>query len=335
MILTSAVLAIGESPFTGPEACAACHRTEYEKQTHSRHFQALRPIAQSPIYALLRAQAKPGDAGDAISYETRVKDVLVTVQQKEERLSAPLEWAFGAGAQGITPVGIIGGRYFEHRFSYFRNAKKFALTFGHPAKAGNGDAEFGIFQTRRTITQCFNCHATGVASGEAGPDLSDMRPGISCERCHGPGRAHVAAAQAGAKPEEVRKSLMNPGRLSAKSQVQVCGECHRLPQPGVLSPEPEIEDPVSVRFAPVGLMASRCFAESQKLSCTTCHDAHENARPRSDAYYSQRCLSCHTDAPASAKACQRGNRENCLPCHMRQTSLSRYLKFTDHRVRVY
>jgi hypothetical protein len=290
MILACLLPAIAESPFAGPQACAACHRAQYEKQTRSYHFQALRPIAESPI-----------------------PDVPVP---------APLLWAFGAGAQGVTPVGMLEDRYFEYRYSYYPAVRRFGLTFGHLA---NG-TEPGILQSTRTITQCFNCHATGVMSGESGPNLADMRPGVTCERCHGPGRAHIAAA--GKKP------MLNPGRLAAKAQVQVCGECHRLPPPGLVSPEPELEDAISVRFAPIGLIASRCFSESNKLACTTCHDAHDNARARSDAGYTRACLSCHADAPANG-SCRRAKRENCLPCHMRQASLGSYLKFTDHRIRVY
>jgi Cytochrome c554 and c-prime len=319
-------LLAGGAAAESPEACAACHRAIYERQTQSHHFQALRPIAQSPIYAKL--------AG-AGSYETRPNEVLVTVQKNAERLSAALQWAFGAGAQGITPVGIIDGQYFEHRYSYFPRAQKLALTFGHPANADTANSELGVLQDRRTITQCFNCHATGVQSGETGPNLSTILPGISCERCHGAGRSHIAAARGGATGEELRKTLLNPGRLSARAQAQVCGECHRLPAPGSPSPEPEIEDPISVRFAPIGLTASRCFIESRKLTCTTCHDAHNNARSRSDAFYSGQCLNCHADAPAVASACRRGKKEDCLPCHMRQASLGTYLMFTDHRIRVY
>jgi predicted CXXCH cytochrome family protein len=271
------LLLAGPLLYAGAEACASCHRAEYDKQIASRHAHALRPIAGST-----------------------------------------LKWAFGAGAQGITPVGMVGAQYFENRYSYYPQARRYALTFGHPA---NG--RLGLLQDDRTITQCFNCHATNVQSG---PDLSSMTTGIKCERCHGPGRAHVAAP---------RTAMLNPGRLAPKSQVQICGECHRLPQPGNSSPEPEIEDPVSVRFAPIGLMASRCFIESRKLACTTCHDPHTDARPRLDRSYTERCLTCHADVPAAAGACRRASRENCLTCHMRQVALTDYLKFTDHRIRIY
>jgi hypothetical protein len=118
-------------------------------------------------------------------------------------------------------------------------------------------------------------------------------------------------------------------------QVEFCGQCHRLPT-AEMGAEPELESPVTVRFAPVGLLASHCFTGSKgKLSCLTCHDAHADAQPRSSISYTDKCLGCHVNDRQGIKACRRRQRENCLPCHMRQSSLGAYLRFTDHRIRVY
>lgn len=326
LLLAGRMLVASEPAYVGAEACATCHRAEYDKQMTSRHAHALRPIAQSPLWMYLAGKTHQEGGSADLSYQARASELVVTPLRNAQTLSGTILWAFGAGAQGITPVGLIGGRYFEHRYSYFPRAHRFALTFGHPAQVSTITGEMGILQDRRTILQCFNCHATNVQPGSTGPDLSKMTPGVTCERCHGPGRDHVA---------EVRTTLLNPGRLAPKAQVQVCGECHRLPQPGSSSPEPEIEDPVSVRFAPIGLMASRCFTESRKLACTTCHDPHTDARPRADRFYAERCLTCHGLEPSASPGCPRAHGDNCLPCHMRQVSLTDNLKFTDHRIRIY
>ena len=98
---------------------------------------------------------------------------------------------------------------------------------------------------------------------------------------------------------------------------------------------PELEDPMSIRFQPVGLMASRCFIASRKLSCLTCHDAHENARRNDPAWYTARCLQCHQARSPTGSACKRTASENCLPCHMQRATPAPYLSFTDHRIRIY
>ena len=331
--LSLALLLAGRA-LLAAEACAKCHRAEYDKQTLSRHAHALRPIGQSPLFALFDRPANPEGVDAAISYRASESQVLVTARRNTETLSGTIAWAFGAGAQGITPVGMIGPRYFEHRYSFFPRADRFALTFGHPVKVSTVGGDMGVLQDSRTIAHCFSCHATNVQAAATGPDLSNMIPGVTCERCHGPGRAHVEAVMSG-DIQAVRKTLPLAVRLAPKAEVRVCGECHRLPAPGSSSPEPEIEDPVSVRFAPIGLMASRCFAESGKLACGTCHEPHTDARPRSDRFYTGRCLTCHGKAPAKTSACRRARGEDCLSCHMRQVPLTAYLKFTDHRIRIY
>ncbi len=305
-------------PYAGSEACRPCHPAEYARQVKSHHAGALRPILESPV---AEALLKDGSPGGVVSYRKAPGGLLARAGDA----GGFLEWAFGAGAQGITPVGRVDGQYFEHRFSLYTAAGRVALTFGHPAQAATPRAALGLPQSSHTITTCFECHATGV---EAGPDLSNMRPGVQCERCHGPGRRHVELAAAGASAAEVRRAVLNPGRLPAKAQVEVCGQCHRLPDPGDDSPEPELENPVAVRFAPIGLLASRCLRKSKRLACTTCHDPHEDARPRTDASYARRCAGCHAGAHQPARG-------DCLECHMRRASIAPYLKFTDHRIRVY
>jgi hypothetical protein len=303
---------MAQASYVGSKACAECHGSEFERQSRSHHAQALRLIDDSPL------------RGIAIDVEGLPQKPVI-------------EWAFGAGAQGVTPVGRLGGQYFENRSSYYARSQGFAITFGHAAKAATPIAKLGVLQNNRTITHCFTCHATDVRTLPDGPDLHAVQPGVQCERCHGPGRAHIAAAKAGVAPAAIRRELLNPGRLGAAAQAQVCGECHRIAVPDA-GDEPELENPVTVRFAPVGLMASRCFRESKTLTCVTCHDPHENARPRTDSVYAAQCMTCHAKDRSPVKFCRRNEgptAANCLTCHMKQASLGPYLRFTDHRIRVY
>jgi len=281
--------------YVGSQACKQCHAPEFNRQSRSHHARALLPIGDSPL-----------------------RSIATDIEGLPQK--PVLEWAFGAGAQGITPVGRLDGQYFENQLSYYSRLDGLAATFGHPAHPSNPIARLGVLQDNRTITHCFSCHATNVLPG---PNLEAMQPGVQCERCHGPGSAHIAAP--------ARGQLLNPGRLAPVAQAQVCGECHRVAGPDT-GDEPELENPVNVRFAPIGLMASRCFRESKKLACTTCHDPHENARPRTDASYNRVCRSCHTAGKSSAHVSRAGD---CLSCHMKQASLGPYLRFTDHRIRVY
>ena len=330
LLILSTRSALATTAYAGSSACKACHPAEYEIQTRSHHAQALRPMAESPLAAnLLTAQIT------GLQYRLAETGVSVTSGQPGKEVTASLEWAFGAGAQGMTPVGQIGGGFLEHQYSYYTRARKLAPTFGHPAHPETPLTLLGLPQSKHVITTCFQCHATGVEEGENGPDLTNFEAGVGCERCHGPGRQHIEFSRAGADVAHVRRSVVNPGRLAAKAQAEFCGQCHRIAQPGNASEEPELEDPVAIRFAPVGLMASRCFTESKTLTCTTCHDAHQNAQVRSAFSYNQHCQACHSPTMKVSSHCPRAYKTDCLNCHMKQASLGPYLQFTNHRIRIY
>jgi hypothetical protein len=318
------------SDYVGAQACAECHKANYEAQSASHHAHSLRRIEGTRLSTALLGAGRSPDG--TLRYEQDGDKVAVSENGSTER--AVIEWAFGAGAQGSTPVGHFGDQYFEHRFSYYSRIHDLAPTFGHPPRVDTPIAELGMLQDSRTITRCFNCHATGVRQGPGGPELNGMLPGVQCERCHGPGSAHIEAAKQGGTQAAVQKEIVNPGRFSPKAQIEICGQCHRLATPGT-GDEPELETPVTVRFAPISLAASRCFRAGGKITCLTCHDPHADARPRSDFAYSEKCLSCHAADVKGVKLCRRVQRENCLPCHMKQASLGPYLRFTDHRIRVY
>jgi hypothetical protein len=305
----------------GAETCAKCHPREYNSQIRTRHFRALRPISRSPV----AEQLLNNPATDVMPhFERRGSAIAATARLAGQEETAILEWGFGAGAQGITPVGRIGDQFIEFRFSFYTRPRRFAPTFGHPERVATARAMLGLPQNMHTIATCFQCHSTPGAQG-GGPD-----PGVRCERCHGPGLRHISIAEGGRPISEIRHSVLNPGRFTADAQTAFCGECHRLPVPGGDSPEPELENPVNVRFAPIGLMASRCFKQSGALACTACHDAHRDAAPRADLAYAKRCVSCHRQLERHTAVDQ-----NCLQCHMRQAPAGPFLVFTDHRIRVY
>jgi hypothetical protein len=314
----------------GPTACVECHSDQVERHANSHHAHSLAPIANSSLGDFLLKFKQSPDG--RLQYISEGKQIAI--REPGAANTAALEWAFGAGAQGITPVGRFGQLYFEHQFSYYTALQGLAPTFGHPARVYTPLAEIGIVQNGREISRCFSCHSTGSRDGADAPDLSAMVPGIQCERCHGSAGKHTAAAKNGAATATIVSDVANPGRYPAKVQVEFCGQCHRLPAADAVA-EPELENPISVRFAPVGLMASRCFKESKNLSCMNCHDPHANAKPRTSMFYSAQCMNCHATSITPIKHCRRKDSQNCLDCHMKQVSLGPYLRFTDHRIRIY
>ncbi len=217
---------------------------------------------------------------------------------------------------------------------------------------------------RRAITgECMFCH-NGYPQGDAGLERSifpeKLPQGIDCQRCHGPGRAHVEAAMSGhASPELVRSSIVNPGRLDRERQLEVCMECHlktsfhepneeRAFDRAVFSYRPgqPLED-FKLYFEPVGhenddnfeidhaayrLRMSACFRNSQ-MTCLTCHDPHDIPRGQEAVeHYTEVCLGCHKGV---AHTVALPPTSTCLTCHMpkRRTDDAVHVVMTDHFIR--
>jgi predicted CXXCH cytochrome family protein len=215
---------------------------------------------------------------------------------------------------------------------------------------------------RRVISlDCLFCHNgyptddPGAYAGLAEPIYpSELPEGIDCQRCHGPGRRHVEAAESGGSPEAIRSAIVNPKRLSRDRQIEVCLQCHlettsrRLPyslrrwnrgafsyRPGeplgdyILHfdhpPGAGYDDKFEIAHAAYRLRKSACFRRSGTMTCTTCHDPHDAPRgAQAVARYVAACRTCHPSAHSPAP--------DCLACHMpkRRTDDVVHVVMTDH-----
>ena len=169
--------------------------------------------------------------------------------------------------------------------------------------------------------------------------------GVSCERCHGPGAAHVAGG-AGA--------TVNPARLSPERRDAVCLQCHlegkvAIERPGRdaydFQPGESLFDYLRFYVLPgnqsglrgvsqvEALMQSICKRKSgDAMSCTSCHDPHyEPPAEERVAYYREKCLTCHGGHFAAK---HHVNQPDCTHCHMRATASTdvAHTQVTDHRI---
>ena len=324
-----------ESAYAGAHACAGCHAKLYEKQEASNHARSLRPV-DDPREFRVRLPFEIADRSSGarlvLSRGPDSRLVLAARTEKgEERLD--LEWAFGSGAKGITPVGRLkSGVYAESRVSWYASIGSFDLTTGATRFVPRSDSEsLGRPLKQEEILECFGCHTTGTSHGEPHPARNNM--GVRCERCHGPGAEHVRAMSGSAVTD---KKIFQPGNLDGFTQAQMCGVCHgRPPQDTDFQTIRFIQEaPNTVRFPSQRLVLSRCFNETDNgLRCTACHDPHTNVAGNR-ASLEKACLSCHTaTARKEAKICP-VSKQDCSSCHMPKQKVMAHSLFTDHWIRV-
>src|SRR5438132_570421 len=118
----------GAGDFLGAKACAECHAEQARRQAGTHHAHALRPILATELPAILTDRPIRERGGAELEYRITGRGVSVTATLGGQRAEALLEFAFGAGQQGVTPVGRVDRRYIEHRISYYTAPKRPGLT---------------------------------------------------------------------------------------------------------------------------------------------------------------------------------------------------------------
>ncbi|HYE73619.1 MAG TPA: multiheme c-type cytochrome [Blastocatellia bacterium] len=325
--------------FIGDQACAECHQSKVASQLKTPMGMAMEPVAASQI---LIAHPKMTFSKGKYSYEITRKDneSFFTVTDGKATITAPIVYAFGQGKAGQTYILQHDGAFYESLVSFYNGIKGLDLTVGAPRSVpANLNAALGRRLHPRDAANCFACHSTGgVKGGQL--DLKTMTHGVRCEGCHGPGGNHIAASKAG---EPSAKLIFNPARLSGDELSQdFCASCHRGNEDVSLLRSQEINN---VRFQPYRIFHSKCYSDDKRISCSACHDVHEELKVDA-AYYDAKCMACHVPkgqaVPAITKpddkqmfAGCKVETKNCASCHMPKLEPpGAHFKFTDHYIRV-
>ncbi len=141
LLLQANLLAGGD--FVGSAACGECHAEHVGRQSSTNYALALRPIVETGLPILLSERPVRERGGAQLEYRRVEHGLLVAATRSGARAEGLLEWAFGAGSQGVTPVGLLGSRYFEHRISYYTIPKRLSFTI----------AAFGKLAGSQTVGQ--------------------------------------------------------------------------------------------------------------------------------------------------------------------------------------
>jgi Flp pilus assembly protein TadD len=361
------------SDYVDPAECARCHQdvaATYRKTGMGRSFSKA-SAANAPEDFSRANTLEHGASGLRYTMLERNGELFQRRSQtgadggETNEMEERIDYVIGSGNHSRSYLHrAANGQLIELPVSWYAEDKGYwAMSPGYDWKH---QKDF-----RRAITpECMFCHNgypqdTTLLSGEnADMDRSifpeNLPEGIDCQRCHGPGRAHVEAASAqNPDAEKVRATVVNPARLGRDRQLEVCMQCHLETsrhepneqrsfdrttfsyRPGepmsdyklYFSPAAsEADDSMEIAGAAFRLRKSACFRNSQ-MTCLTCHNPHDIPHgPEATAHYVEACQSCHRSVQHTV-ALPAG--DTCLTCHMpkRRTDDAVHVVMTDHFIR--
>jgi hypothetical protein len=323
----------------GDEKCLSCHE-EHKSYHRTAHHLTSQPASRDSI-------AGKFSTGDNILktsepelhyrmearkdglYQTAVLGTPPDIASISERF----DLVVGSGRKGQTY--LYWGKaeqLFQLPVSYWTELGKWVPSPGYDDKVVNF--------SRPVLPRCLECHASlfePLAGSSANNRYrqSGYILGISCERCHGPGREHAEInSSKNVKPPS--QAIVNPARLSRTRQIGLCSLCHggigvaKAPVFSYVAGDaleefiqleiPKPSEPLDVHGNQVALLErSRCFHASQ-MTCSTCHNVHLPQRDVRD--FSGRCLTCHkVDSCGLFPTAGRDIANKCINCHLpNQTS---------------
>lgn len=330
----SALFLLAWATFTGNDACRPCHAAIVRTYQATPMARSTGPVANN---------VPPGrfkHAASGIEYVI-AKDGRVTTKRVTTKGVEQFDYVIGSGAAGFSYL-ISRDRYlFQAPITWYSQKKRWDASPGYqndPVMAWD----------RPVDPSCLSCHASQLThiykTVNRYAEKPFEQPGISCERCHGPGSDHVRS----------QGKMIVPSKLDSERRDDVCRQCHlmgeaRIARAGRTFAQYRAGDRLGdfvayfVADDPDGptlrttshvenMNASRCKQMSgDRMWCGTCHDVH-TMPSNAVSWYRAKCESCHQPGIRAATDCPRT--PNCISCHMPKSQAvdAGHGAFTDHSI---
>jgi len=320
--------------YAGSQACRKCHQQLYDNFIQTAHFNTTSNTLPAAV------QADFADGKNVFKFNDSVSVVMEKNDGKfyqsyrrggKKLFSHPFDIVVGSGRKAQTYLYYNDEKKLSQLpISYFMTEHAWANSPGFP----DNDAKFD----RNIPSYCLGCHSSyvqvkqtyqGVAMQEEF-EKGKIVYGIDCERCHGPALAHVEyfTNHPDAKENKFMASIRNLDRVQKIDQCALCHSGFRNVQQSLFNFKPgdKLHDFYAPEYGRLDsakldvhgnqtqlMMASKCFQQSNSLTCNSCHNVH--VKEREDlAVFSQRCMNCHQQVKHSFAANDIQN--NCIDCHM-------------------
>jgi Tfp pilus assembly protein PilF len=347
--------------YVGDAACSSCHVREatayrqhamaqsFHRWTRANHVETPldKPLFHTPTgfwYSVV-------DSGGRLY---QVERLIGPGGKRLHELSRRIDYVMGSGYVALTYFTEENGRLFQLPLTWYR-------THGWDFSPGYeiNNARFDRLMPDR----CIACHSSYPRTlPHLEGKYAEVRAGIGCERCHGPGALHVKERKAAVTPDSAYdRTIVNPARLPLARRLDVCEQCHVHTAVTVLRegrndfsymPSQPLHDQAAFfRSGDIDIVShadrlkqSACFrassTTSRPLECATCHDPHGPSPTPQNR--NQPCQSCHQSAALerrlarSASLADHKPSSDCASCHMPTVQVKAVVHgaFTDHWIRV-
>ncbi|MBW2123401.1 MAG: hypothetical protein JRH07_16385 [Deltaproteobacteria bacterium] len=254
--------------YVGPQKCAECHQDTYNDYRATAHPYKLRPAEEARIAGL---PLPKGYTWDDITY-------------------------------------VIGGRRWKARYV---GKDGYIITVTGKNRDVKGKNQYNLatggwvdyHPGQKKPYNCGKCHTTGYSreghqDGLPGITGTWAFPGITCEECHGPGKAHAEAPK--------------KGNIMVDTSAASCGKCHVRGAPDKI--------PAGHGFIRHHEQYNELLASPHKdMDCVDCHNPH---KPLQAAIIAD-CSSCHGDVAEKFKGSKMERvGKTCTDCHMPKATKS-------------
>lgn len=275
----------------------------------------------------------------------------------------PILYTMGSGSHGKSYVYKKGEFFGQSPLSWYVESQKWGMSPGYDRSSHPGFS-------RKLSSECFFCHVGSIDEKQGNPnDFTIIEETVGCERCHGPGELHArkyegtkasAAFKIDTNEKTADNTIVNPANLNRDLSEAICQQCHLQAagkalragkdewdfRPGTPLTDIRLDyqyrlgdDKMKIVGHVEQLHQSKCYQQTETLTCITCHNPHDTPSPeKMAAHYRSICLDCHDNQACGEPLPKRMTtaQNDCAKCHMPKLDTEiPHTAFHHHRIGIH
>lgn len=349
--------------YVGSEKCVNCHQEQHGSFLQTLHSKAARrtdvslePAPTSFVHDASGHRYSVEVADESMVHREEIRDPTgASVAKIEQQMVMTL----GSGTHAMSYLSQQGPFHVQSPITYFQDQESWSMSPGY-------DVPVHRSFRRTASTACVFCHVGSINQINENPyKFQILESRIGCERCHGPGELHVKRHEQDPNWSDDPAhghdtTIVNPDSLSRDLSEAICQQCHCQGiqainvsgknewqfRPGQALTDFRVDFQFQRGDNAMRLVGhveqmhnSKCYTETETLTCISCHDPHDP--PQQDqlaAYYRTKCYQCHEDRACGKPIEDRNalHQNDCVQCHMPKgdTNVSHFA-LHDHRIGIH